>query len=425
MSAGPLTGVRVVDLSHALAGPYTTMLLADLGADVLKVESPAGDLSRWAGPFHADDTEHAFGGYFQSVNRGKRSVVLDLKTEEGAAALRAIAAEADVLVENFTAGVMERLGLSYESLSADNPRLIYATVRGFGDQRSGESPYLAWPAFDVVVQAMAGLMGITGTENGDPIKVGPGIGDIYPGTLLALGITSALYEARGSGLGQFVDVAMYDAVLALCERIIYQHSYTGAVPKPEGNRHPLLSPFDVLPAIDGWVAIAAPNDNRWRTLCELIDRPDLAVDASLATNQQRVHRRREVFDVLAEWTHARTKEEILDQLGGRVPVGAVRNAAEIMADPHVAARDMIVELEHPGAGRTLAVAGQPMKFSRTPAKPDKRAPLLDEHGAEVRKGLSHHRSSFKSAATTLATVPAVLSERSDNARDIGLIVDSR
>jgi crotonobetainyl-CoA:carnitine CoA-transferase CaiB-like acyl-CoA transferase len=399
VSGGPLDGVRVVDLTHALAGPYATMLLADLGADVLKVESPAGDLARGAGPYAADDSVRAFGGYFQSVNRGKRSIVLDLKTRGGAATLRALAADADVLVENFTAGVMERLGLSYESLSADNPRLVYAAVRGFGDERSGRSPYLEWPAFDVVVQAMAGLMGITGTEDGAPIKVGPGIGDIFPGTLLALGVTSALYEARGTGLGQFVDVAMYDAILALCERIIYQHSYTGAVPAPEGNRHPLLSPFDVLPARDGWVAIAAPNDGRWRTLCDLIGRPDVAADAGLATNLLRVARRREVFDVLAEWTSERTKAEILDRLGGRVPVGAVRDAAEITADPHVAARDMVIQLEHPGVDRTVGVAGQPVKFSRTPARPGRRAPLLDEHGAAIRDGLAHRRSAFEAART--------------------------
>jgi crotonobetainyl-CoA:carnitine CoA-transferase CaiB-like acyl-CoA transferase len=384
VTSGPLDGVKVVDLTHALAGPYTTMLLADLGADVLKVEPPQGDMARGAGPTPQGSAPGAYGGYFQSVNRGKRSIVLDLKTAEGAATLRALAADADVLVENFTAGVMERLGLSYESLSAANPKLVYACVRGFGDARSGESPYLAWPAFDLVVQAMAGIMGITGTEDGIPIKVGPGIGDIFPGTMLALGITSALYEARGSGRGQFVDVAMYDAVLALCERIVYQHSYTGAVPRPEGNRHPLLSPFDVLPAVDGWIAVAAPSDSRWQLLCELIDRPDLATDPGLANNQQRAVRRDEVFAALAAWTRPRTKAEILDHLGGKVPVGAVRDAAEIMADPHVAAREMLVEVDHPGTGRTYTVAGQPLKFSRTPARPQGRAPLLDEHGPAVR-----------------------------------------
>jgi crotonobetainyl-CoA:carnitine CoA-transferase CaiB-like acyl-CoA transferase len=394
MSAGPLNGVRVVDLTHALAGPYTTMLLADLGADVLKVEGPAGDLGRHAGPFHPDDTLRDFGGYFQSVNRGKRSIVLDLKTEEGAATFRTIVSDADILIENFSVGVLDRLGLSYESLAADNPRLIYGAVRGFGDARSGESPYMEWPAFDVVVQAMAGIMGITGTEDGVPIKVGPGVGDIFPGTMLALGVTAALYEARSTGVGQFVDVAMYDAILALCERIIFQHSYAGVVSHPQGNRHPLLSPFDVLPALDGWVAIAAPSDVRWRALCELIGRDDLAVDQSLATNEQRVARRYEVFDLLADWTRGRTKAEILEQLGGRVPVGAVRDAAEIMADPHVAAREMVVYLEQPGLDKPLAVAGQPIKFSRSSTRPDRRAPTFDEHGAAIRDELKQNRSAF-------------------------------
>lgn len=380
---GPLTGVRVVDLTHALAGPYCTMLLADMGADVLKVESAAGDVSRNAGPYLDDDTERSFGGYFQSVNRGKRSIVLNLKSPDGADTLRALAADADVLVENFTPGVMERLGLSYESLASDNPRLVYAALRGFGDPRSGESPYQSWPAFDVVIQAMAGIMGITGTEDGTPLKVGPGVADIFPGTMLALGITSALFETRGSGQGQFLDVSMYDAVLSLCERIVYQHSYAGTVPKPQGNRHPLLSPFDILPVTDGWVAIAAPNDNRWRRLCELIDRSDLAADPAFATNDLRVSQRDEVFRVLADWTRHRSKEQVLAHLGGLVPVGAVRDVAEIMADPHVAARDMAIPLEHPGSDKTVTVAGQPLKFSRTPAIPSRRAPRLNEHGPQV------------------------------------------
>ncbi len=382
---GPLAGVRVIDLTHALAGPYTTMLLADLGADVVKVEPPAGDLTRRAGPFRSDDAVRAFGGYFQSVNRGKRSIVLDLKTREDAETLRRLVGDADVLVENFTVGVMDRLGLSYESLRADNPRLVYGALRGFGDVRSGESPYAHWPAFDIVVQAMAGIMGITGTEDGRPIKVGPGVGDIFPGSLLALGVVAALFEARSSGRGQFVDVAMYDAVLSLCERIVYQHSYTGEVPRPEGSRHPLLSPFDLLAAADGWVVVAAPNDSRWRRLCTLIGHAELAADPRFATNDDRVGRRDEVRDVLQRWTGGRTKAEILETLGGQVPVGAVRDVAEIVADPHVAARHMLVELEQPGSAAPVVVAGQPVKFSRTPAEPGCRAPLLDEHGVELRR----------------------------------------
>ena len=390
---GPLAGVRVLDLTHALAGPYCTMMLADLGADVLKVESPSGDLSRTSGPYLADDEKRDFGGYFQSVNRGKRSIVLDLKDPADAALLRSLSAKSDILVENFTPGVMERFGLSYESLAQDNPKLVYAALRGFGDPRSGSSPYQEGPAFDIVVQAMAGLMGITGTPDGTPIKVGPGVGDIFPGALLALGIVSALYESRSSGVGQFVDVAMYDAVLSLCERIVYQYSYEGTIPKPEGNQHPLLSPFDIVPAADGWVAIAAPNANRWKQLCELIARDDLAADPGLQTNESRVARRGEVYAALAEWTGTKTTDEILEVLGGKVPVGAVRNAQEILADPHVEARGMAVRMEHPGSNRIVTVAGQPIKFSRTPATPSRRAPLLNEHGADVRRQITRPEQS--------------------------------
>lgn len=386
--SGPLAGVKVLDMTHALAGPYCTMMLADLGADVLKVESPSGDLSRTSGPYLPDDKEKDFGGYFQSVNRGKRSIVLNLKDPADVEVFRALCAESDVLVENFTPGVMDRLGLSYESLAEINPKLVYAALRGFGDARSGTSPYQEWPAFDIVIQAMAGLMGITGLPDGTPIKVGPGVGDIFPGTLLSLGVVSALYETRGSGVGQFVDVAMYDAVLSLCERIVYQHSYDGTIPRPEGNRHPLLSPFDIVPAVDGWVAIAAPNNNRWKLLCELIGRDDLAADPGLQTNESRVARREDVFGAIAEWTSTRTTHEILEILGGKVPVGAVRDAKEILEDPHVEARGMAVRLEHPGSSKVVTVAGQPIKFSRTSAVPTKRAPLLNEHGQEVREHLS-------------------------------------
>ena len=386
--SGPLAGVKVLDMTHALAGPYCTMLLADLGADVLKVESPSGDLSRTSGPYLPDVEAKDFGGYFQSVNRGKRSIVLNLKDPADIAVFTKLVVESDVLVENFTPGVMDRLGLSYETLAEINPKLVYAALRGFGDARSGTSPYQEWPAFDIVVQAMAGLMGITGLPDGTPIKVGPGVGDIFPGTLLSLGVVSALYETRGSGVGQFVDVAMYDAVLSLCERIVYQYSYDGTIPRPEGNRHPLLSPFDIVPAVDGWVAIAAPNNNRWKLLCELIGRDDLAADPGLQTNESRVARREEVFGALAEWTSTRTTDEILDVLGGKVPVGAVRDAKEILEDPHVETRGMAVRLEHPGSSKVVTVAGQPIKFSRTPAVPTKRAPLLNEHGPQIREHLA-------------------------------------
>ncbi len=382
-SEGPLHGLRVIDLTQMLAGPYGTMILADLGADVIKIEPPKGDLTRGVGPYRADDAEHHYGGYFQSVNRGKRSVVLDLKSDEGREHLVALVGDADVVVENFSVGVMDRLGVSYEVLSERNPRLVYASSRGFGDPRTGASPYANWPAFDIVIQAMGGLLGITGTEDGQPIKAGPGVADIFPGTLMALGILAAVLRARVTGKGEYVDVAMYDAVLSLCERIVYQYSYEDSVPAPQGNEHPLLSPYDVLPASDGWITIAAPADTRWRRLCELIGRPELAGDPRYATNYLRSRRSAEVREAIGAWSSTRTRAEIIELLGSEVPVGPVNTIADIFEDPHPHLRGMLVELEQPGSATPVTVAGQPIKFLGGGSGVRTRAPLLGEHTDEV------------------------------------------
>jgi crotonobetainyl-CoA:carnitine CoA-transferase CaiB-like acyl-CoA transferase len=221
-SGGALAGLRVIDLTQVLAGPYCTMMLADQGADVVKIEPVEGDPTRHFGPFRSDDKDHFFGGYFQSTNRNKKSIGLDLKSLEGKALFKRLAKDADIVVENFRAGVMDRLGLSFESLAVENPRLVYAAIRGFGDPRTGQSPYVDRPAFDVVAQAMGGAMGITGPDAFTPMKIGPGVGDIFPAALSAFGIMAAVFRARQTGHGQFVDIAMYDGILALCERLVYQ-----------------------------------------------------------------------------------------------------------------------------------------------------------------------------------------------------------
>lgn len=375
----PLEGVRVVDLTRALAGPFATMLLADLGADVIKVEPPEGDITRAQGPFHPDDELRAYGGYFASVNRNKRGVVVDLRTEDGRAVLRELARTADVLVENFRAGVLERLGLGYESLAEDNPRLVYAALRGFGDPRTGKSPYAGRPAYDVVAQAMGGLMAITGQPDGPPTKVGPGVGDILPAVLTAVGVLGALRRAEATGQGDFVDVAMYDAVLALCERIVYQHSYSGAVPGREGNGHPLLCPFGLYRAADGWIAIAAPGDRHWASLTTTIGRPELAADERLHTNVGRVAHRELVREVIEGWSAGRTMAELEHLLADLVPMAPVNTVDRIVADPHVRARDMLLELEQPGVAEPLAVAGRPIKFASGRGVTPRRAPLFGEH----------------------------------------------
>ncbi len=377
LSSGALAGLKIVDLTQMLAGPFCTMLLADLGAEVIKVEPLDGDATRKQGPFAQDDELRAFGGFFQSVNRNKRSIAVDLKSESGRQIVRTLVADADVVVENFRIGVMDRLGLSYESLRAINPRLVYACIRGFGDPRTGVSPYGDWPAFDIVAQAVGGLMSTTGPAH-QPTKVGPGVGDIVPGMLAALGILAATRHADRTGQGQFVDVAMYDGVLALCERIIYQYSYAGEVARPFGNNHPYLCPFDVYPATDGGVTIAAPFDHLWRELCAAIERPDLTGDARLATAEGRVAHCPEVRAAISAWTSVRTRAEIAAVLGGRVPCGPVNTVVDIFNDPHVAAREMIAMVEQPGSAAPVAIAGTPIKMTETPGGVRTRAPLLGE-----------------------------------------------
>ncbi len=374
---GALSDIRVIDLTQMLAGPYGTMMLADHGADVVKIEPPAGDMTRQAGPYRPDDETKALGGYFQSVDRNKRSVCLDLKQPEGRDAFLAMVAGADAVVENFRAGVMERLGLGYEVLREVNPRIVYGALRGFGDKRTGTSPYVDWPAFDVVAQAMGGIMAITGPDAATPTKVGPGVGDIVPGMLLAFGVLAAVHHARRTGEGQFVDVAMADAILAVCERMVYQHSVQGQTPGPEGNHHPFIAPFGMFPAADGFITIAAQQQAFFETLCEALDAPELRADSRFATREARDLNRAALIVELGARTARFTKADLMGRLGGRIPFGPVMNIAEIEADPHFAAREMIVAVEQPGA-RPIRVAGVPVKMTRTPGGVRRRAPLLGE-----------------------------------------------
>ncbi|MGD6741832.1 CaiB/BaiF CoA transferase family protein [Streptomyces sp. BH106] len=383
MTSRPLDGIRVIDLTRALAGPYCTMLFADLGADVIKVEPPQGDMSRTQGPHREDDELRAFGGYFASINRNKRSIAIDLTTEDGKALLRRLVQDADALIENFRPGVMEGLGLSYETLREVNPRLVYGAIRGFGDPRTGKSPYLDRPAFDVVAQAMGGVMAINGHPDSGPTKVGSGIGDIFPAVLTAFGVMAAVCDAGRTGQGRFVDVAMYDAIVSLCERVIHQHSFAGTVPGREGNDHPLLAPFGVFPASDGWVAIAAPLDKQWARLCEVMDRPELAADPRFATNAARVVHRDEMRAAIEEWTGVRDRAEITARLADTVPTGPVNTAEALFTDPHLTVRNMLAQVEQPGSATPVTLAGQPVKVTGAPPEEYRRAPLLGEHTDEI------------------------------------------
>jgi crotonobetainyl-CoA:carnitine CoA-transferase CaiB-like acyl-CoA transferase len=381
---GALEGLRVIDLTQMLAGPFCTMMLADQGAEVIKIEPLDGDGTREVGPFHPEDSLRAFSGYFQSVNRNKASIALDLKRPEAKDIFLKLIDTAQVVAENFRAGAMDRLGLS---LKRRNPRIVYASIRGFGDPHAGESPYLNWPAFDVVAQAVGGIMAITGPDAATPTKVGPGVGDIVPAIMAAYGIMAAVWRTERSGIGQHVDVAMTDAVLAVCERILHQFSYEGVVPGPEGNRHPFLSPFGLVPAKDGFIALACHKDEFWRTLCEKLGAARLACDPRFATREDRARNQDAVYAEIGALTRRHTRRELMQLLGGHVPFGPLFDVTDIVADPHYRARDMVVELDHPGVPGKLAIAGVPVKLSQTPGGVRRRAPLLGEHTDVVMQSL--------------------------------------
>lgn len=381
--SGPLTDVRVIDLTQSLAGPFCSMMLADMGADVIKVEPPDGDPLRQMRPYTEVDHEHHFGGYFATNNRNKRSIVLDLGHPPDVDVFLRLVRSADIVLENYRTGVMEQLGLGYEVLRERNPALVYGAIRGFGDPRSGEGPYTSWPAYDIVAQAMSGLISHTGTKAGERVASGPAVGDLYPATVLVGAVLAGLHHARRTGQGQFVDVAMMDSLMALCESMSWRYSYTGEIQSPSGSEHPSLCPFELYDASDGQVAIAAPVARHWDLLCQVIGRPDLSGHDDFRTAGRRVKHREAVREVVTAWTSQRTRTEIVEELAGRVPCGPVNTAADLVCDPHVRARQMYVAIEHPGSERPVITPNTPSRFSETPGGVYHRAPKLGEHSEAV------------------------------------------
>ncbi len=393
--SGPLRDIAVLDCTMALAGPFGTAVLADLGANVIKAEPPTGDLSRGLPP-HPDDFATPaseaqagcdYGGYFASVNRNKRSIALDLKDADDRELFFQLAERVDAVVENTRDGVMDRLGCGYEAVRARNPAIVYGAVRGFGDRRTGESPYADWPAFDIVAQCMGGLAHINGPEaapgEAGGYPAGASVGDLYPGTLMALGVVAAVHEARRTGVGQLVDVGMYDAMAFLCETLFVNYSMGGRVLGPRGAGHPNLSPFGIYPANDGGVAIAAPGPKHWEALCRVMGRDDLLEDPRTATLKARVANQSVVDAAVSAWTEAKSKHEVARLLGGQVPCGPLNTAADLFDDPHLRARNMIQSVEVPGANRDAELVANPIKFTATPLDALRRAPRLDEHRADI------------------------------------------
>lgn len=370
---GPLDGIRVLDFTWALAGPFATMQLADLGAEVVKVEHPGThEKERGFGPYY-----EGISTFFFSPNRGKKGIAIDLKAEEGRALVRRLARAADVVTENFRPGTMDRLGLGYEDLRKENPRLVYAALSGFGQT----GPYSQLPAVDAVAQAMGGTMSLNGYRDGPPLRVGVSIGDMVGGLYLALGILAALRARDVTGEGQLLDVALMEAQMALCENAIVRHSAFGEHPTRQGSRHPLLAPFGPFETKDGWIVIA--NVKEWELFCALLGRDDLAVDGRFVTNRGRLEHVDELEAELTRTLKERTTDEWFAVLEGSncCSVGKVNTVADLFEDPHVAARGMLVDIPLPyGLPGSLKLPNSPIHLSKTPPVVGRPMP---EHGGNT------------------------------------------
>lgn len=379
--SGPLEGVKVLDFTWALAGPYGVMVLADLGAEVWKIETVGqNEKRRGMGPY-----VHDVSTYFFSVNRGKKSVLLDLKAPEAQEIIYRLVPQVDVLTENFSPGVMDRLGFGYGTLARLNPGLVYASTSGFGHT----GPYRSRGAVDAIVQGMGGVMSMTGHEGSPPARAGYSIGDMGAGLFTAIGVLSALVERSKSGLGQHVDVAMLDCQVALMENPIVRHANTGEVPGPVGYRHPLSTPHQALPAKDGWLVLAGVKDTNWSLFCGLIGCDDLILDERFTKNADRTRHYDVLEPILFEAFRKRTVAEWLEALSSSFLIGPLNTVDRVVADPQVQAREMVVELPT-WTGGSLRVSNTPVKHSRTRGGPSTGAARPGEHTADLlaKAGLS-------------------------------------
>ncbi|NGN44828.1 CoA transferase [Mesorhizobium sp. CGMCC 1.15528] len=378
--SGPLKGVTVLDITRVVAGPFCSMLLADLGATVIKVEHPDDpDYARTFPPFVSGDDEE-FSAFFTQFNRNKLGITLNMKSAEGKTLLRKLVRRADVLVENFRPGTMERLGLGYEVLKKENPRLIYTAISGFG--RTG--PNASRPAYDNTGQAAGGLWSMNGYADRPPVRVGTIIGDLAASLYAAIGTLAALREAERGGEGQVVDISQQDSVLTLTENAVVRYTMEGDVATPLGNEHPFVRPYGQFPCKDGYVFFGGYTDKFWRITCELFGEPEVANDPEIDTMEKRFDQsvaERRVKPILERWFSKYTKVELEELAGDRIPLSAIKTIAEVVEDPHIAARDMIVKV--PVGGKLVRMFGLPIKLSGTPGNACAKAPNPGEHNTFV------------------------------------------
>lgn len=375
----PLEGITVLDLTKVLAGPFCCLQLADFGATVIKIEPPGqGDDARQIGPLVKGEST-----YFISVNRNKKSVTLNLKNSRGVEIFKDLVKKADVLVENFRPGTMDKMGLGYAEIARVNPRIIYASGSGFGQT----GPYSRKPAYDAIVQSLGGIMSVTGHPESGPTRVGVSIGDLSAGLYLAQGILLALFSREKTGLGQQVDVAMLDCQVALLENHISRHMVAGQIPGPIGNRHASIAPFGSFATFDGLITIAAGNNKLWAKLCEVLGKPHLADDPRFANNVDRAANYDEMEREMVKALKTKTSAQWADILDGAgIPCAPIQTVDQVVRHPQVLAREMIVDQAHPVLGR-VQVAGVPIKMSGTPGRIHSPAPLLGQHTGEVLKEL--------------------------------------
>jgi formyl-CoA transferase len=376
---GPLDGIRVLDLTRVVAGPYCSMFLGDLGAEVVKVEQPGfGDDTRgWGPPFTGGES-----AYYLCINRNKQSITLDLKSTEGVELLRQMTEVADVVIENFRPGTMERLGLGEQELRQFNPRLIYASLTGFG----ADGPMSDWPGYDLIVQAWGGLMSITGAPEGEPVKVGVAIVDLVAGLMLGKAITAALFARERLGLGQRIDTSLLEAEVASLINVGSNYLISGKIPSRWGNAHPNIVPYQNFKTADGYFVLGVASETIWRRFCPAIGRPDLTEDSRFADNAKRVENRSALIALLTEVFLSRTNQTWLKLFNdAEVPCAPVQTVDQVFQSPQVLHRDMLVGVEHPTAGK-VPMAGVPVKFSLTPASVRLPPPLLGEHNRQVLKG---------------------------------------
>ena len=386
MSQPPLTGIRVIELARILAAPWAGQLLADLGADVIKIEHPQGgdDTRNWGPPFvTGQEGENLSAAYYHSTNRGKRSVALDFRTPEGAEQLTRLVSTADVIIENFKLGGLKRYGFDYASLKPANPRLVYCSITGFGQ----DGPYAARPGYDFIIQGMSGMMSITGAPDGEPQKAGVAISDIFTGLYAVVAIQAALRHAERTGQGQYIDMALLDTQISVLGNQNLNYLVSGRAPVQMGNAHMNIAPYEVVAVSDGHIILAVGNDAQFRRLCTVLGLEPLADDSDFATNEARVQNRARLRQALLEKTALRQRDELLSALERvNVPAGPINDIAQMFADPHVIARGMRIDLDD-GHGNSLPSVRSPIVMSRTPPRYERPSPRLGEHTQEVLKEL--------------------------------------